>query len=284
MFEISNKYMVVKINELGAELSSIKYLDNEYLWQKNEKTWNRQSPVLFPFIGPVVNNEYQYNNKTYKMNQHGFLRDRVFKLYRYTKSLITLEYKSDLDDLEIYPFKFRFLITYRISRNTLKTTYQIYNLSDDEMIYQIGAHPAFKLNYPKDCYSLLFDQQEVNEYQFVKNEYNQYFIDDFNKIKISRINYSDEIASSGTLCYSDFKYHKVSLAQNEKPYLSLSFDDFNFLAIWSYEACQEPYICLEPWNGINDLNRKSTFLNDKFNCLRLAANDKKKYSYSLTLY
>lgn len=284
MYTISNKFIKIKINKHGAELNSINYLGNEYLWQGNEQTWNRQSPVLFPIIGPVVNNEYQHNDKVYKMNQHGFLRDRTFSLHRKTKSMITLEYKSTDDDLLIYPFKFRFLITYKIGRNTLKTTYRIYNLDDEEMLYQVGAHPAFKLNYPKNCYNLLFDQQTVNQYNFIKNEYNQYFINDFSKHKISKINYSDEIASSGTLCYSDFKYHKVSLSQNDKPFLSMTFDDFNFLAIWSYENKQEPYICLEPWNGINDLDRKFSKLEDRLNINRLKANSKKRCSYTLTLY
>ena len=47
--------LAVEINELGAQLHSIKRRDNglEYLWQGDARSWGRQAPILFPFVGRV---------------------------------------------------------------------------------------------------------------------------------------------------------------------------------------------------------------------------------------
>src|SRR5436190_15802928 len=62
----------------GAELCSLKNADGlELLWQAGPK-WARQSPVLFPIVGRVKNDEYRHRGKTYPMKQHGFARDFRF--------------------------------------------------------------------------------------------------------------------------------------------------------------------------------------------------------------
>ena len=53
MITLQNQQLTVKIDELGAQLHSIKRQDNgiEYLWQGDPASWNRQAPILFPFVG-----------------------------------------------------------------------------------------------------------------------------------------------------------------------------------------------------------------------------------------
>lgn len=78
---IKNDYIQATINSYGAQLNSLKKIDEslDYIWCADEKYWNRSSPILFPIVGKLKDNEYIYNNKTYKMNQHGFARDKEFK-------------------------------------------------------------------------------------------------------------------------------------------------------------------------------------------------------------
>ena len=80
---ISNKNLEVKINSFGAELISLKNLDKniEYMWQKNPQYWNKSSPVLFPFVGAIKNNQYFYNGDKYLFSpKHVFARDNEFEL------------------------------------------------------------------------------------------------------------------------------------------------------------------------------------------------------------
>ena len=50
------------------------------MWCADAKYWARTSPVLFPFVGGLRNNEYRAKGKTYSMTKHGFARDMDFEL------------------------------------------------------------------------------------------------------------------------------------------------------------------------------------------------------------
>lgn len=41
--------------------------------------WNRHAPILFPFVGKVVNGKYRFAGREYETKtQHGFARDLDF--------------------------------------------------------------------------------------------------------------------------------------------------------------------------------------------------------------
>ena len=51
MEQIKNDQLTLEISSLGAELQSIKDANgNEYLWDGDEKYWNRHSPILFHIV------------------------------------------------------------------------------------------------------------------------------------------------------------------------------------------------------------------------------------------
>lgn len=57
--------------------------NRELLWNPQDenakKVWNRSAPVLFPIVGKLKNDSYNWAGKTYQLNQHGFARDMEFK-------------------------------------------------------------------------------------------------------------------------------------------------------------------------------------------------------------
>ena len=107
---MKNEYLQIKIDSLGAELKSLKNLQNniEYLWQSDAKYWNRSSPILFPIVGKLLDDEYIYKDKTYNMSQHGFARDKEFILIKQKENYLKFLLKSDPSSLKIYPFYFEF--------------------------------------------------------------------------------------------------------------------------------------------------------------------------------
>ena len=48
-FVIENEHLIVTVKDKGAEVSSViaKKTGIEYIWQADEKVWNRHAPVLF---------------------------------------------------------------------------------------------------------------------------------------------------------------------------------------------------------------------------------------------
>lgn len=61
MLTLKNDYLTVKINPLGAELTSV--VDNEtqleYMWQADKAYWGRHAPILFPIVGRLQDNQYR---------------------------------------------------------------------------------------------------------------------------------------------------------------------------------------------------------------------------------
>ena len=80
MKTLSNDKISIEIANHGAELTSIMANEQEYLWQCDPKYWGRHSPVLFPIVGRVWDNQYKNEGAIYKLGQHGFARDMDFQL------------------------------------------------------------------------------------------------------------------------------------------------------------------------------------------------------------
>ena len=96
---IQNDCMSVTVHETGAQLWSILAGDGtQYLWQGDSKYWGDRAPNLFPFIGRLTNNSYQYLGKTYPMGIHGFAAAKEFQVVCQEEDLLVLEYVSVFSD------------------------------------------------------------------------------------------------------------------------------------------------------------------------------------------
>ena len=51
MITIKNEFLTAKINELGAELVSLKNGENEYIWEGKKEIWPNSCPIMFPICG-----------------------------------------------------------------------------------------------------------------------------------------------------------------------------------------------------------------------------------------
>jgi len=134
MHTIKNNQLEVTINTKGAELASLKTSAMEFMWQADPAVWSRHAPILFPIVGRLKDHEYNYENKTYKMGQHGFARDKDFKVIKKSKNSILFELIATSKSKEIYPFDFILQVNYSISEKSLKTEYIVKNPSD-KIIY-----------------------------------------------------------------------------------------------------------------------------------------------------
>ena len=70
MKTISNEQLTIQVSPHGAELCSIFANGKEYLWQADPAFWKRHSPVLFPIVGSVWENQYRNEGIAYTLSQH----------------------------------------------------------------------------------------------------------------------------------------------------------------------------------------------------------------------
>lgn len=269
IYSLENDFLIIKINSYGSELSSIvdKSDGYEYIWQGNSEYWEGKAPILFPIVGNLHNDKYQFEGKEYFMQRHGFARSMDFSLIDYTDSKINLILTPSYFTMLQYPFQFRLLVSYTLKDRTLTTGYTVENIGEKTLWFSIGGHPGFccsvKTEGTKNC-RLLFPEKETVNY--IENEQGYLtgrekpFIIDQNTLDVSSINFDGK---TKVYILKDLKSDQLILQDLSKgKKVCIGFRDFSYIGIWS--PCNEaPFICIEPWHGItstlgvkSDLNRK----------------------------
>lgn len=254
---ISNKNLEVKINSFGAELISLKNLDKniEYMWQKNPQYWNKCSPVLFPFVGAIKNNQYFYDRNKYLFSpKHGFARDNEFELLNQQKDCAEFIFRANENTKKIYPFNFNFYIKYILKENFLQIEYKVENLEDKKMYFSLGAHPAF--NTPLDSntkysdYFIEFEKVENGDVYFLENSL--FNVEKKKNLFVKNtLHLTENIFEDDVLILKNTNSKKIYLKNKNGSFtLGFKFEGFKHLAFWSKPNA--PYICLEPWNGLPD--------------------------------
>jgi galactose mutarotase-like enzyme len=279
---IKNDYIQATINSYGAQLNSLKKIDEslDYIWCADEKYWNRSSPILFPIVGKLKDNEYIYNNKTYKMNQHGFARDKEFEIAKLSDLEIKFRLSYDESTLKIYPFKFELYLSYKLEDNRLIISYEVINKDDDLMYFSIGAHPAF--NWPlederkDECY-LELDKKIASRF-FLENG----LLSNFSEMNSEKIYLSDELFSKDALVFkNEFKEVVYKNTQNDR-FVKINFKDFPYLGIWS-KPTGAPFLCIEPWHGVADNINHNKDIKLKEGVITLKAQEVFRSTYSIEI-
>ena len=254
MKTISNKQLTIQVSPHGAELCSIVANGKEYLWQADPAFWKRHSPVLFPIVGSVWENEYRNEGIPYTLTQHGFARDMEFTLISEKEDEVRYRLVSNEETLHKYPFPFCLEIGYRIQGKKIEVMWEVKNTGDKEMYFQIGAHPAFY--WPE------FDasNSERGFFRFDKENGLKYILISEKGCADPSTEYSLELTDGllpldthtfdkDALILENEQVHKVTLYNKEKlAYLSLHFNA-PVVGLWSPPAKNAPFVCIEPWYG-----------------------------------
>jgi galactose mutarotase-like enzyme len=247
---ISNSILTAQIKHLGAELFSLK--DNsskEYIWNGNPTYWGKHSPVLFPIVGTLKNNTYQYENAEYQLSRHGFAREMEFELIDKQENSATFSLISTPATKEKYPFDFELHLIYTIENNSLKLEYKVFNNGKTRMPFSIGAHPAFDLPGNFENYSLLFENEAPLHYYLLEDGLISKTTNDLplNKNEL-HLNY--KLFENDALVFKKIESKTITILENSKPFLKISYTDFPDLGIWT--PPNTPFICIEPWFGYSD--------------------------------
>lgn len=288
METLSNSQLTIKVSRHGAELCSIFCNGKEYLWQADPAYWNRHSPVLFPIVGRVWQDEYRHNGDTYRLTQHGFARDMDFELIMERPDELRYRLTDNEETRKKYPFPFCLEIGYRIEGKQIEVQWEVKNTGDEEMYFQIGAHPAF--------YFPSFDAEsdERGYFGFDRTEGLKYILITEKGCADPEHAYPLELTDGllpldthtfdkDALILENSQMKKVTLYNKEKqPYLSLHFTA-PVVGLWSPPARNAPFVCIEPWYGRCDRAHYSGEFKDRDWMRRLAAGEVFNGGYTICI-
>jgi len=276
MATISNNELSVSIKNSGAELTSIsdKKSGIDYLWKGEASIWGRQSPVLFPIVGRLKDNNYTSGGKNFSLPQHGFARDMDFKVVQSDNDKVVLSLVYTEETLLKYPYKFELQISYILTGRKLTTKYKVISLQDEKLYFSIGAHPGFTCP--------LSENEKYEDYylEFSKPETLELHVLDGGLISTNTIPYlkeetkiplSYELFKNDALVFKNYKSDFISLKHKTKgEVFKFHFAGYPFLGIWSKPG---PFVCIEPWYGIADFTNHNSVLEEKTGIRSLAKNE-----------
>lgn len=256
-YSIKNEYLTAEFSNRGAEPQSLKSnkTGKEYIWQGNPDFWPNRAPVVFPIVGALKDDTYTYEGKKYTLNKHGFSRASVFECEKNTDTSVSFVLRHSEETLKVYPFKFKFEVAFSLEGNVLHTDYITTNEGDGEMLFQVGAHEGYNCPInPGEAFSDYYLEFEKDE-DFISSEKigAGVLTGEFKQIDHDgrKINLNHTLFEDDALVFKNVNSRKISLKSNKSSQVvEVSFPGTSNVLLWTKVGA--PYICIEPWWGIQD--------------------------------
>ncbi len=274
-YKIENQFLLIEFSLKGGEI--IRFFDKEnnqdIVWQNKPEIWKYQTPFLFPKIGSLNPNQYHVGENQYKLENHGFFRTSELSVEKHEDNSITFYLTDNEETLSKYPYQFEIKLIYTLENKSLHIKFEIKNKDKKVMPFELGYHPAFNINRYLDT-KVVFPTQFVERYSYLNKPELRVRRRTRNVIHIAQRFFDRR----GTLIYKGIKTPYVLVTPNYK--LQFESTDFDYLAIWSNN---EEFVCVEPWTHLPDLFENKVNWVDRDNITRLASNESKVYTLTLTL-
>lgn len=288
MITLENELLKASFVQKGAELQSLKSKtsDMEYIWDANPKDWAKHSPVLFPIVGALKDNQYAYQGEQYELSRHGFARDMEFELESKSADSVVFKLNSSAETKKVYPFDFSFSIVYTLKSHGLSCTYKVYNPATSDLLFSVGGHPAFATpvneNIRYEDYFLRFNQDEALSINKISDNLISEEIKSI-PLKDKTLPLTHELFYEDALVIKSLKSNKISLQNKVNTHgLHFSFEGFPFFGIWA--AKDANFVCLEPWCGIADSVNHSGQLSDKEGIIILSAEESWQRTWQIDIF
>jgi galactose mutarotase-like enzyme len=130
------------VTRLAVEGRELLYLDESTLVDRS-KNVRGGNPVLFPSPGPLAGDRFSWRGKTGAMKQHGFARQRAWRVIERDATSATLELASDDATRAEFPWDFAFTQRHVAKRGGVRIEQRVENRSTDAMPFALGFHPYF---------------------------------------------------------------------------------------------------------------------------------------------
>jgi len=257
-----------------------------YIWDGDPAFWPKHSPILFPVIGALKQGVYEYGGKSYSLPRHGFARDHEFEVEQINNAEVLFTLSQSEDTLLVYPFEFKLGIRYKIEGAALTCTYEVFNPGNSELLFSVGAHPAFSIPLGEnvkyeDCY-LEFNADTKLVYHKIENDL---IADETVTITLEnrKLPLKYELFYEDALVFKTLKSDCISIRNTKNTHgLDFQFEDFPFFGIWA--AKDANFVCLEPWCGIADGVDHDLQLKNKEGIRHLAVGESWERSWSVSVF
>ncbi|MFZ3171594.1 MAG: hypothetical protein WA118_06395 [Carboxydocellales bacterium] len=230
------------ITEWAVDGEAVLYLDPQTL-QDNSKNIRGGIPILFPICGPLRDGQYQWEDQTYQMKQHGLARNLLWEVTGVEVSdgeaLLSLETVANSETKLVYPFDFQLVFNYVLKPNSLLIKQSYLNNSAKVMPFYAGFHPYFyapqrqgvKLNIPSP----------TSRYRNLLTGLEEEFAGCLRLEDVPEGNYVFEQLSGQKVTLGNYGTGRE---------IVLEFaEEFRKIVVWALAG--QDFVCVEPWMADN---------------------------------
>ena len=272
---IENEALRCEIDALGAQLHALHCKTNgkDYLWRGDPAIWYGQAPILFPIIGQLIDNCFRYRGARYTMPKHGLARKLPFALDSISETQAVFRLDSSAETRKSYPFDFSLYAAFSLDGAALTNRLTVVNRTDGPLFFSLGAHPAFNCALGD---RLVFEQAETVSAEKIDKE-NLLRPERFPVLDNAReLTLTKDLFSEDALILSGLRSKSVELTGDYA--LRFTFGDCPFLGLWAKPGA--PYVCIEPWFGINDDHTPRADFSEKRGIQRIEKGETFSYAWT----
>ncbi|MBR6737187.1 MAG: aldose 1-epimerase family protein [Clostridia bacterium] len=289
---LSNENITAKISSFGAEIISINAFGKERIWDGNPEFWTGHAPILFPFCGGLLDDEYVYDGKMYSnMPKHGFAKRCEFEVVSEEKTQATFLLEPSEEYSKVYPFDFKFRVSFKLTSDGVQVYYIVENHSNKNMPYNVGCHEAYALDGEFEDFYLKFEGEEgkITCLEITNDALGKGYYDvplEENGLKLwypyfnKEAKITEDRLGSGSLIFDDIKCKRVTLNKKGEDEVSIYFNDFKNLVVWTVPGAK--FLAIEPWSGLPDLYDADKIIEHKKSIDILPAGETKTFYHSIT--
>jgi galactose mutarotase-like enzyme len=285
---IHSANLTATIKAHGAEMSSLKHNDTEFVWQAGP-AWPRHAPLLFPIVGRLANDELQHQGRTYRMTQHGFARDSHFTWLERGESSCALVLEDSEATRAFYPFAFLLVVTYTLHETGLDVVLKLVNTGEETLLASLGGHPAFNWplqpGTPKESYTLTFAKEETSPVRRLDGGLLRAATEP-SPIEGSMLQLSESLFTHDAVIFDRIDSHSVRYVGGQGtspgPWLRMSWRGFRELGVWS-KPSGATFLCIEPWRGYASPAAFDGEFKEKPGLMHIAAGAEEELSYRIEI-
>ncbi|MCK0470076.1 aldose epimerase [Halalkalibacter sp. APA_J-10(15)] len=228
------------VTRLQLEGHDLLYLNEDTLYDLDANV-RGGIPILFPISGQLENKQYEWEGKTYTLNNHGFARNVPWEVVTQDEDQLTIRLTSTDETKAGFPFDFELEFTYHLKEGGLVIEQTYTNLSEKPMPMYPGFHPYFRTEEKGVV---------VESDATIMLDYNDHDLKPFDGI----------VDLNG-------KKEAIALIDAEKPHVVFALpelgtkvrisygEDFPYVVLWTEEG--KGFVCVEPWMAKNgEFHRK----------------------------
>lgn len=265
--------LTARVDTLGAELRSLRWGDDEYLWQDESKVWPHSAPILFPFVGRLNGGGFVHEGSCHAMPIHGFAARQRFAIVEQGADTLQLQLRADETTRAVYPFEFCLRVRFTLGARGLAIRYEVVNEGAATLRFALGSHPGFALAGPLEDWRIEFDQIEAPEVYRLDGDLLAdapvpFCFDPQRSITLGPQRFADD-----ALIFKHIESRQLSLVHRQHgTRLTVDTGGAPHLGLWSRAGAA--YVCIEPWFGVDEDRHAPRELAAKPGLIRLAPGDR----------